>query len=100
MTQTERRALKEHINILDCVQRERSEAEQCVCVQTSVHIVCMYVGKGDVSVGEMSSCSCLCANADGLVPVTLVSLIFSRWDTVSGCNTHTHIHRDTHAAKV
>lgn len=40
MTQTERRALKEHINIPDCVQRrvEESGAQQCVYV-----FVCMYV---------------------------------------------------------
>lgn len=37
VTQAERRALKEHINILDCVQRERSEAEQCV--RKCAHIV-------------------------------------------------------------
>lgn len=30
------------------------------------------------------------ANADGLVPVTPVSLIFSRWETVSECNPHTN----------
>lgn len=33
---------------------------------------------------------CVCANADGLVPVTPVSLIFSRWETVSECNPHTN----------
>lgn len=37
VTQAERRALKEHINILDCVQRERSEVEQCV--RKCAHIV-------------------------------------------------------------
>lgn len=75
VTQAERRALKEHINILDCVQRQRSEAEQCV--RKCAHIV--YVCGRDVSVGGMSVC--MCANVDGLVPVTLVSLIFSRWET-------------------
>lgn len=43
MTQTERRALKEHINILDCVQREWSEAEQCV--RKCAHIVYVCGGK-------------------------------------------------------
>lgn len=71
VTQAGRRALKEHINILDCVQREQSEAEQCV--RKCAHIECMWCR--DVSVGGMSMC--MCANVDGLVPVTLVSLIFS-----------------------
>lgn len=52
VTQTERRALKEHINILDCVQREWSEAEQCV--RTCAHIVYVCGGK------EMSVCVCVC----------------------------------------
>lgn len=33
---------------------------------------------------------CVCANADGRVAVTAVTLIFSRWDTVSGMDTNTH----------
>lgn len=40
VTQAERRALKEYINILDCVWRERSGPEQCV--RERAHIV--YVG--------------------------------------------------------
>lgn len=39
VTQAERRALKEHINILDCVQGEPSEPEQCV--GKCAHIVCV-----------------------------------------------------------
>lgn len=99
VTQTERRALKEHINILDCVQREWSEAEQCV--RKCTHIVYVCGGKEmHLWEGWVCACarSCMCANADGPVPVTLVSLIFSRWETVSECNTHTahpHTHRHT-----
>lgn len=46
----------------------------------------------DMYAGGKIRCVSVCANADGLVPVTLVSLIFSRWDTVSGCNTWAHAH--------
>lgn len=41
VTQAGRRALKEHINILDCVQRERSEAEQCVRKCAHIVYVCV-----------------------------------------------------------
>ena len=34
------KALKEHINILDCLQREWSEAEQCVRKRSHIVYVC------------------------------------------------------------
>lgn len=105
MTETERRALKEHINILDCVQREWREVRP-----SSPHVSTRVRKCVDVARGcEQSECVWrrgervrVCANAYGLVPVTLVSLIFSRWDTVSGCNTcaHARVHTDTHAERV
>lgn len=106
MTETERRALKEHINILDCVQREWKG------VRLSASYVCGRVRKCvDVALARaeqmcaaprVSACVRVRTNADGPVPVTLVSLIFSRWDTVSGCNTcaQAHVHTDTHAERV
>lgn len=40
---------------------------------------------------------CMCANVDGLVPVTLLSLIFSRWETdfMEYTGTHTRINADS-----
>lgn len=59
VTQTERRALKEHINILACVRRERrGERGRAVCVlagESALSHACMW-GKGVVSAGEMNVC--------------------------------------------
>lgn len=40
VTQTERRALKEYINILDCVWRERSGTQQCLREHAHIVYVC------------------------------------------------------------
>lgn len=98
VTQAERRALKEHINILDCVQRERERSEAEQCVRKCAYCVCMW--RRDVSVGGMSMC--MCANVDGLVPVTLLSLIFSRWETdfMEYTGTHTHVLTQTRRARL
>lgn len=60
VTQTERRALKEHINILACVRRERrGERERpssaCARGRECISHACMW-GKGVVSAGEMNVC--------------------------------------------
>lgn len=76
----------------------------CLCVQEAreARACCMSVcGKNEMYVGgtgvRVCSCLCMCANAERLAPATLVSLIFSRWDTVSGCNTCMHIYTQTRA---
>lgn len=89
VTQTERRALKEHINIPDRV-RKGAEWGWAVCKRGAC-AYCICAGMR-LWVGARSACACehpcVCANADGPVPVTPVSLIFSRWETVSECKPH------------
>lgn len=104
VTQTERRALKERINILDCVQREwrgarLSSVYVCRRVRKCVHIVWMYVcGEVEMCLWEGWVCACVQMLMDWSL------LHWSHWFSHAGIQsqdvTHTPTNTQTHVEKV